>query len=399
MNLSRRSLLKGLLGGAAAVGASRLSFAPQLAHADDAEAPAVVCVYFNGGFNSLFCCAKDLAPTTFKGDPKQASPSVFVDRTTLGTLPADALGMMSVIGVNHGISAHPTARAAVWGDGKTSYAIELAAALGGTEAFRCVTIGNTSLPENIGLAPVDGVSAQQVRDLDVFASVLGASTLPAGPLGTGVSGAKTASSNRLAASPGKLAGLSNAYDTVLANVKSPAPGITAATLANIRAAYGLDAGSKLVNTDLTGHFAGAELAITAGAKVINIMSQGWDSHGDVDGSVVRGQMGSSVIPGLKTFLQRMLLGAPGANRNVVVCLFGDFARSLQSSGHQPNLSACVFGKHVKPGTTGAVSSKDVTLLAPKGDPGSAMKGMWSYFAAAARCAGAPFGANPHGLVK
>ena len=37
-------------------------------------------------------------------------------------------------------------------------------------------------------------------------------------------------------------------------------------------------------------FAGAELAISAGAKVVNIMSQGWDSHGDIDGRVVRLQL-------------------------------------------------------------------------------------------------------------
>lgn len=76
-------------------------------------------------------------------------------------------------------------------------------------------------------------------------------------------------------------------------------------------------------------------------------------------------MMAPLAPALKTFLARMVTA--DAPRNVVVCLMGDFARSLPGSGHQPNLSATVIGKYVQRGTTGHVNA-DVAV--PAGTPGS-----------------------------
>ena len=76
-----------------------------------------------------------------------------------------------------------------------------------------------------------------------------------------------------------------------------------------------------------------------------------------------------------------------------MCLLGDFSRSNDNSGHQPNLSVTVMGKYVKPGTTGRTSTN--VDLAP-GTPSIA--GMWAYLAAVTKVDGAPFGANPHALV-
>ena len=72
-----------------------------------------------------------------------------------------------------------------------------------------------------------------MRDLDVRVSVLGARP-PAGTLGTGVSG--VTGCRRTASRRAPARGLSNAYDTVLANVVAARAWITAATLSNIRAA-------------------------------------------------------------------------------------------------------------------------------------------------------------------
>ncbi len=101
-------------------------------------------------------------------------------------------------------------------------------------------------------------------------------------------------------------------------------------------------------------------------------------------------MGQRILPPLNTFVSR-LVGATG--RNVVVTIFGDFARSLPGSDHEGNLTATVIGKYVKGGTTGRVAS-DVSL-AP-GVPG--IQEYWSYLAAVTQCPTQPFGANPHTTI-
>ncbi len=115
-----------------------------------------------------------------------------------------------------------------------------------------------------------------------------------------------------------------------------------------------------------------------------------DTHDDVNGSRVRTQMTANA-PALRTFISRMITEA--ASRNVVLCLLGDFARSLPGSDHQPNLSATVIGRNVQRGSTGNVNAS--VALGP-GTPGT--KGLWSYLASLTRVPTNPFGANPHGLV-
>jgi hypothetical protein len=98
-----------------------------------------------------------------------------------------------------------------------------------------------------------------------------------------------------------------------------------------------------------------------------------------------------LVTPLKTFLTRMIDNQPA--RNVVVCFFGEFARDLPNSGHQPNLSATVIGKYVKPGTTGRT---DANVGLKAGTPG--IGGLWAYLAAVTKTGATPFGANPHNLV-
>ncbi|MDB4938454.1 MAG: hypothetical protein JWP87_5426 [Labilithrix sp.] len=131
--------------------------------------------------------------------------------------------------------------------------------------------------------------------------------------------------------------------------------------------------------------------VMSGTSVVTVFDNRWDSHGDNDGADVRNKMRTTIAGPLRTFLTRVQDNQP--NRNVVVCLFGDFSRDLPNSGHQPNMSATVIGKYVKPGTTGRTDAK-VGLAA--GTPSVA--GMWAYLAAVTKAPGAPFGANPHGLL-
>src|SRR6185369_2709815 len=114
-------------------------------------------------------------------------------------------------------------------------------------------------------------------------------------------------------------------------------------------AYGLG-GSPSVG-EFKSEVAAAELMITAGENVVVAIDDDWDSHGDTDGSEVRNAMNDRILPPLKTFIDRTM---NDINLNVVVAIFGDFARSLPDSDHQPNCAVTVMGRYVKTGTTGRV---------------------------------------------
>lgn len=133
--------------------------------------------------------------------------------------------------------------------------------------------------------------------------------------------------------------------------------------------------------------AAAELMITSGTNVALAMDGGWDTHGDRSGSTVRTMMTQRILPGLRTFISRMV-NAP--NRNVVVAIMGDFARSLPGSDHASALSATVIGKYVRVGTTGRMNDR---VQLPAGAPSA--PGLWSFLAKVLQAPAQPFGANPH----
>ena len=133
--------------------------------------------------------------------------------------------------------------------------------------------------------------------------------------------------------------------------------------------------------------AAAELMIRSGTNVVSLFDGGWDSHGDNNGALVRNKMTSYVNAPLNTFLTRMV---QDPTRNVTVVLMGDFARSLPGSNHQPNLTALVIGRNVKPGTTGKVNA-DVAV--PANTPN--VPGLWSLLTSLSGAAQKPFGNNLH----
>jgi hypothetical protein len=401
-SLSRRGFLKSAaVGAGAAVGAR---FAPGArsmvgdALAATGETPHVLVVYTLGGYNSIFCSAKELQGTfgVTATNYTALGGGLTVDNTYANAFDAFSKSHMAAIGVRHGISAHAAARLNTISSGQNNYVLMLADALGGTAPIKCAFLGNNNSGiANMPTKPINGVSLQTITDMKPAIDALGGGApdprtpdraIAAGAIG----GSQAMSSTALAASPNALSTVADGYATSIDTLQKPAQKLDFATLAT---AYGMPAGrTAIANNDFKAKMAAAELMMLAGANVVWTIeaNPGWDTHNDRTGTRVRNQMTSYLLPPLATFTQRML---QAAGRNVVVLIVGDFARSLPGSDHQPNLSVTVMGKYVKQGTTGKVYSN---VALPPGTPGSQQ--MWSYVAAVAKAPKNPFGANPHNLV-
>jgi hypothetical protein len=390
-NFSRRSLLQGALAAAGAAAASKVG----VANAQVAEESAVVMIFLRGGYNALFSSADSFSSAgTFgcaPGNVMSLGNGLVIDAATYGTLPQIARNNMAAIGVNHGISSHDPARLADWTNGSRSYALMLANAMGGNAAIRCPVLGGT-FPD--GPRPQEGnVSMQAITDLSATINALGGGTadptIPArGPGAAALIAAKNQSAAPLAANPNSLKSVREAYDSSIAALQGAAGTFDFPSVAS---AYGFTSTQTTVNS-FRAKMMAAEVMISAGAKVAIAVenSTGWDTHGDTNGAIVRQRMNATVLPGLRTFLSRMM-AAPG--RNVTVCIFGDFARSLPGSDHARCVSATVIGKKVRVGTTGRVSS---AVGLPQGS--ASVPQLWSYLAAVSKAPTNPFGANPHSAL-
>ncbi len=398
---SRRGFLKRLAIGAGALGVSRLPGINLVGNAQAAggtEAPALFILNLVGGYNALFGSANSFVGSNAFGCTstnvlKVGASDLVVDKRTLGSLSPTTLNMMASIGVNHGITSHPTARMAHMFDGDNSRLIKMSSELGGTAAVRCVTMGSL-MPVGTHRA-VGDVSLQQVRDLSTTIAVLGGATAANAPdramAAKGIAAAAAMSKSALDANPSSAKSLIEGYPAASAQLS----GATVAfNYTEMAMGYGLTAGAGGYATDVkntTMQIMGAELMIRAGANVVIANQGGWDSHADNDGSEVRNKLvGDGTMAALKAFTDRTLAMT---DRNVVTVIIGDFARSLPGSNHQSNLTATVIGKHVKLGTTGHTDS-DVGL--PSGSPG--IQGLWAYLAAVLKAPTQPFGTNPHNLV-
>jgi hypothetical protein len=391
---SRRGFLKALAAaGGAAVG-TRLAGGSFLGNAFAAGEPtSVVIIHFIGGYNSIWSSA---APLTGSFGVTAGNTTDLGNGVTADSILADAYSPfvkqhVATIGVRHGQSSHPGARRSLWdqGGGKC-YAHALAAAIGGTGSNKALIAGAQDLKGDRPVAPVNGVAFQNVLDMKSFLdSIGGGGPGPREPDRAvslaGLTSAQTMSKNTLDASPESLLGLRQGYGDAVATLKLPPATID---LPALQTAYGLGAATNVAS--FKSKMAAAELFVRSGTNVVSIFEPGWDTHGDNNGNTVRNMMTPMMAP-LKTFLDRMVTAASA--RNVVVCLMGDFARSLPGSNHQPNLSATVIGKYVQRGTTGRV---DADVGVSPSTPSS--PGLWSYLAAAGKVPAAPFGANPHGLV-
>jgi hypothetical protein len=301
---------------------------------------------------------------------------------------------MASIGVNHGISSHPTVQRALLLDDAKSRLVQMSVALGGTAAVRCVTLGGL-MPAGTHRA-IGNVSLQQVRDLSTTIAALGGTTSPTAPerslAASGIIAAEAMSRGKLAANPTSGRTFAEGYPAASAQLQQ---GTVALDYAEIATAYGIQPGTggtlPTAVDNPRRQIMGAELMIRAGANVVIANQGGWDSHGDNNGSRVRTKiLDNGTMAALKVFTDRTLAMT---DRNVVTVIMGDFSRSLPGSNHQPNMTATVIGKYVKLGTTGRVTS-DVGL--PAGSPG--IDGFWAYLASVLGAEGKPFGTNPHNLV-
>jgi hypothetical protein len=140
----------------------------------------------------------------------------------------------------------------------------------------------------------------------------------------------------------------------------------------------------------------------ADSNVISVFDSGfvgWDFHQLANGVsqnmiysrnrlLGAGAFDDRVTP-LKTFMNRML-NLP--DRNVVVAITGDFVR-IPNGDHGDGVVTAVFGKYVKQGLSKGV---DGNARFATGTPG--VDPMWAAIAAALKCPGSPFGANPHAIV-
>ena len=400
---SRRGFFKRMAIAAGALGLSRIPGVGLLGGDAEAapgdEAPAVFIFNMIGGYNALFGSADSFSGTRAFGvtptNIRQVGTSnLFVDRSTFGTLSTTTLQSMASIGVNHGLSAHPTARSALLLDGDKSRLIRLSTSLGGTAAVRCVVVGS-QMPDGLHRA-VGDVSLQQVRDLSTTIAVLGGTTAANAPerqlAADGIKAAQAMSKGALVRNPASGKSLIEGYPAASAQLEQ---NVVALNYAQLAGAYGVTPGTggslstNINNTTM--QIMGAELMIRAGANLVIANQRGWDTHGDNDGSVVRNKLtGDGTMAALKVFTDRTLAMT---GRNVVTVIMGDFSRSLPGSNHQANLTATVIGKRVKLGTTGRVTS---AVGLPDGSPG--IQGFWAYLAAVLGTADQPFGTNPHNLV-
>ncbi len=399
---SRRGFLRNLGLGIGALGLSRLPGVKIFGDAEAApadEAPALFILNLVGGYNALFPSADSFLGSGAFGVAtanvrRIGTSDVYVDRTTLGALTPTTLQKMASIGVNHGISAHPTARSALMLQGDKSRLIALSRSLPSTAAIKCAVVG-PDMPDGNHRA-VGDTSLQQVLDLSTTIAALGGATAATAPdraiAADGIAAAEAMSKRVLDKNLTSGKSLIEGYPAASSQLRQTTVDLDYPALA---AAYGVTAGAGgTLPTAIRNErmqIMGAELMIQAGANVVIANSRGWDSHGDTNGNEVRTKRtADGITAALKVFTDRMLART---DKNVVTAIIGDFSRSLPGSNHQANMTATVIGKHVKLGTTGRVTA-DVGL--PSGSPG--IQEFWAYLGAVLGATGSPFGANPHNLV-
>jgi Protein of unknown function (DUF1501) len=399
--MSRRACLQGLGVMLGAAAGSRLlpGFLPTAAAAPNgAGKSAVVSIFFEGGFNAIFSSADSFtSSSSFSVTPSNVvtvGNGLVVDKGTIGTLPAWALGHMAAIGNHHGAIDHVSAQKNNFLDASSSqsFVLQLAGAIGGQAAYKAVALGDFP-PGGPPPASSGGLSLQLLRTMSDVSTALGVGPIdydrPArNRAATAASAARAMSQNAFGAKPASLSLAKQGYDTLVSSLGELPLDIDVNAVAS---AYGTTSGASLA--DMPSMLAAAELMLRAGTNVVTMTNTGWDTHGDRTGTTVRQLMSSNIIPALTTFLTRLQSDPTLAAQNVSVILHGDFARSLPDSDHAPALSALVIGPNVRVGTTGHVTP-NVTFAT---EPGASMQ-MWSYMAALSKVPTNPFGANPHDLV-
>ncbi|MGA9519864.1 MAG: DUF1501 domain-containing protein [Myxococcaceae bacterium] len=392
---SRRRLLQGTAAVAGAYAASKMVGGSLIGHAHAQFAPskdALLIINLRGGYNSIFTGADSFlgsgAYSVTSSNIRDLGNGLFVDTSTFGTLPAPALASMATVGVRHGINSHENSQDAMFHFNNQSAVLMLADAMGGEGSIKAAHFGGVpgSHP------PVGSTSLQRITDMGSTIAALGGVTNLSMPdreiAAKGMAAARAMSSRELRANPASLSTVDQGYPAAIDTLQQP---VKVFNFAEAAQAYGLNATATGVGS-FTSQMLAAELMVHAGTNVIVAQNGGWDTHGDRSAATVRQMMTRNILPGLRTFLNRMW-SADGYN--VTVAIVGEFARSLPGSDDQPSVSVTVIGKNVKVGTTGKT---DANVRLAAGTP--TFPGLWAYLATVTSVKGTPFGANPHtALVK
>ncbi|MBS2012772.1 MAG: DUF1501 domain-containing protein [Deltaproteobacteria bacterium] len=392
-HLSRRGFLKGVGLGAGALVGTRLAGSSLLgvARAATPEPTSVVCIYLNGGINAIFTGADAFTGTAFGVTANNVTAlggGVVVDSGLGNAIPANVRTKVASVGIRHGISDHGNAQRSMFVSGTSSAPLMLADAIGGTGAIKAAVVGGNGLPAGGAPAPVNGVSLQPITDMRATIDAIAGATPAANVVdregaAKGLVGAEAMSKGTVSKHAVSLASVNQGFTAAIATLRKP---VQPFNQQEFSTAYALQ--GTAVNS-FASKMAAAELMVRSGTNFVIAQDAGWDSHGDTQGTSVRNMFNQRIVPGLRTFLTRMVDGAQ-SERNVIVAIFGDFHRSLPGSDHQANGAALVIGKTLKNGTTGKT---DARVGLPAGTPSVA--GLWQFLAAAAKVDTSPFGANPH----
>jgi hypothetical protein len=391
IDFSRRGFLKGLAGAAGMALGTRIAGSGWEGEAAAAGEPAaLVILHLSGGYNALFGSADSLVGKFgVTAGNHTVLGGVGIDNVFANSMGQFAKDHIATVGVRHGISSHPAARAALWTHNTQNAGIVLANAIGGTASIKMAQVGGGAIGE-APKAAVNGTSIQTILDMQSTINALGGGTpnprVPdRGMSLAGVEASEEMSMNAMNASPASLDSLKNGYAAAIATLKAP---VKMLDLPGLRTAYNI--GQQTAVNTFASKMAAAELMILAGANVITLTDGGWDTHGDTQGTTVRNKM-TALMPAMNTFLNRVVADP---TRNVTFAIIGDFARSLPGSDHQPNLSVTAIGRNVKRGTTGRTQTGTVSLA--QSTPGT--QGMWAYLASLAKVGTNPFGTNPHASI-
>ncbi len=395
--ITRRQIIKNA---AFTTGALSIPFAfpfTEFAYGQAGEKATLVVIYLRGGYNALFTSADSFVGNNDFGvnanNMLDLGNGLIVDNSW-SALGQFAQTHMATVGVRHGIANHGGARQANFTDKDGQWApLSLAAGLGGSGAIKTANIGQDT-PVNIN-GTVQGVSLQTVTDMGPAVDAIGGGapdpTMPDRAIAAlAVKGSMNMSNASLEGNPASLDSVRNGFSTAIETLSTP---VKPFSLAEMQTAY--DIGQNTAVNSFSSKMAAAELMVRADTNVILVSDNGWDTHGDRDGQRVRQKMQNDILPGLRAFTDRMMdpAGDGATNRNVVVTIMGDFARSLPGSDHAAVLSATVIGKYVNTGTTGRVNA-NVGLV--QGSP--ALDGFWGYLTATLKGSTSliqAMGGNPH----
>ncbi len=416
MNLSRRDLIKGAAGLAGLAAGARVGGPLGLARAAG-ETSHLVFVYFPGGLNQALAGLAQPLINRFgitSSNIEVIGNGVSTDKATFGTLPKIARDHWFCAGALHGHGFHTFEKNPLAGGefqmtrkGTTSYLTRMAAAMGGTSAFKAVHLGD-AFTYRVHAATA-GVSMQRITDLGSAIKALGAGEPEPGAPDRAIAAeslelGRSLSKAQLADSPRGLVSLGEAYDSSVDALRKPVGAKVA--FSAISDAYGL-AGSASVGS-FRSQMAAAEVMIhSAGTNVVSVFSNGshaWDYHsslnlersrnrllGLANGFGNDGSRPDNHLAPLRTFMERML-SLP--DKNVVVVLAGDFVRIPDPDGsHGNGAMSAVFGKYVRQGVSFPCSAAGTFASTTPN-----VEALYAAIAAALKVPGQPFGANPHRIV-